>query len=359
MADATLDQIGERLRAPFPAKDVKWRIGSVTGKQGSNPQGLALAYLDARAVQRRLDDVLGWAHWRASYVSLNGSGVVCILAVQLPDGSWLEKSDGADPTDVEATKGGISDAFKRAAASGYGIGRYLYDLGNTWVAVEQRGKSYFMKRGEVPQLPASALPAGESQAPAKRRAPRPRPPPSKPAPPADDAGAALSLTDEERAEMVAGLGQEDAMTEAQYAKLWEDWNAHGWKEWSDVPDPDLDLAYHHALDHPKTPPAPPASQPSRAHGEPHAVGADGKPVCPDCGGPMNPRPEDAGTNRPEWKCKQSKYDSDKKKEVGKCSGVIWTWIQKGEEVPVTAPAHSGSVDADDIPPGHLDDDIPF
>jgi hypothetical protein len=46
---------------------------------------------------------------------------------------------------VEADKGGISDAFKRAAVK-WGIGRYLYDLKSPWVPCESResgGKKYW------------------------------------------------------------------------------------------------------------------------------------------------------------------------------------------------------------------------
>ena len=38
-------------------------------------------------------------------------------------------------------KGGISDAFKRAAVH-WGIGRYLYGMEGIWVEVEESGKSY-------------------------------------------------------------------------------------------------------------------------------------------------------------------------------------------------------------------------
>jgi hypothetical protein len=58
------------------------------------------------------------------------------------NGEWIEKQDGAQVTDYEAVKGGISSAFKRVAASGWGIGRYLYDVRNQWFPIKQRGKGY-------------------------------------------------------------------------------------------------------------------------------------------------------------------------------------------------------------------------
>ena len=45
---------------------------------------------------------------------------------------WIAKENGSPETDIESFKGGISGAFKRVASSGYGIGRYLYELDTTF-----------------------------------------------------------------------------------------------------------------------------------------------------------------------------------------------------------------------------------
>jgi len=50
---------------------------------------------------------------------------------------------GAENSDIEPVKGGLSDSFKRAAVQ-WGIGRYLYSLGAVWVDVEQRGKNVYI-----------------------------------------------------------------------------------------------------------------------------------------------------------------------------------------------------------------------
>ena len=63
---------------------------------------------------------------------------------------------------MEATKGGLSDAMKRAAYQ-WGIGRYLYDLPDVWVEIEQKGKSYVIKK--TPSLPKWALPVDSVTAP--------------------------------------------------------------------------------------------------------------------------------------------------------------------------------------------------
>ncbi len=52
--------------------------------------------------------------------------MICYLSIRC-DGEWVTKSDGAGDTNIEAEKGGISDALKRAAQK-FGIGRYLYYL---------------------------------------------------------------------------------------------------------------------------------------------------------------------------------------------------------------------------------------
>jgi hypothetical protein len=61
------------------------------------------------------------------------------------------KSDGAGDSDVEAEKGAVSDAFKRAAVK-WGVGRYLYDLDSPWVALEKRGNSYAIAKSEEARL---------------------------------------------------------------------------------------------------------------------------------------------------------------------------------------------------------------
>ena len=73
-------------------------------------------------------------------MSMSASGrVICTLSIADMDNQgktvWIAKSDGAGSTDVEGDKGGISDAFKRAAVK-WGIGRYLYDLDAPWVPCE-------------------------------------------------------------------------------------------------------------------------------------------------------------------------------------------------------------------------------
>ncbi len=119
------------LSAPFDPQEVSWRVGSMTKDKD---KGMALAYVDARVVMDRLDAVCGPAGWQCRYSHANGK-TVCDIAVKCGD-EWIWKADGAGDSDIEAEKGALSDAFKRAAVR-WGIGRYLYELPSPWVEVDQ------------------------------------------------------------------------------------------------------------------------------------------------------------------------------------------------------------------------------
>ena len=122
------------LAAPFAPKAISWRAQSVSNKNPEAPTAMALAYIDARDVMNRLDEVCGPDGWEDSYVETPLGRVICTIKIWCGD-RWVSKSDGAGKTDVEGDKGGISDAFKRAAVK-WGIGRYLYDMPTPWVACE-------------------------------------------------------------------------------------------------------------------------------------------------------------------------------------------------------------------------------
>ena len=117
----------DKLAAPFPADRVHWRVGSTT-KDGS--RGMALAYLDARDVMDRLDEVCG-AMWQCQHTWSDGKRLQCSIGILIGD-QWVWRSDGAGDTQFEAEKGAFSGAFKRAAVQ-WGIGRYLYSVPAPWV----------------------------------------------------------------------------------------------------------------------------------------------------------------------------------------------------------------------------------
>lgn len=119
------------LASEFPKAAIHWRAQTLT-KNGD--KALALAYLDARDVMDRLDEVCGPAGWQSRYTETAKGRVLCEIGIHI-EGEWVWKSDGAGDTAVEGEKGGISDAFKRAAVH-WGIGRYLYRLDAVWCPCE-------------------------------------------------------------------------------------------------------------------------------------------------------------------------------------------------------------------------------
>ncbi len=118
------------LAKPFPASAISWRAQTM---KADGSAALALAYIDARDVMNRLDDVCGPEGWQCDYPHA-GSKTICRIGIKVGD-EWIWKANGAGDTDVEAEKGATSDAFKRAAVL-WKIGRYLYDVEAVWADCE-------------------------------------------------------------------------------------------------------------------------------------------------------------------------------------------------------------------------------
>jgi hypothetical protein len=89
----------------------------------------------------RLDSVCGPENWQDTYTPGVSKSIVCNIGIRIND--WVWKADGAGETDMEAEKGALSDAFKRAAVR-WGIGRYLYELKAPYVVLEKRGNVPFI-----------------------------------------------------------------------------------------------------------------------------------------------------------------------------------------------------------------------
>ena len=145
-------ELSRQLSEPFPPSDVEWRITKVHQRSG-----LAVPYITSRAIQNRLDNVVGSFCWRTRYIPWHQyipkpsrgenpeqadrtpiPSQLCGLSIYDEDKQeWIEKIDGAENTDFESIKGGISDSFKRAAVL-WGIGRYLYLFDAKWTAIDDR-----------------------------------------------------------------------------------------------------------------------------------------------------------------------------------------------------------------------------
>lgn len=154
----------EALQDPFDPSEVHFKPGAVSGNRA-----LALAYVDARAIQDRLDEVLGVEGWQDDYECLADGSVVCRLRLRLGD-EWVTKVDVGGPSEQpgggDRIKAAFSDALKRAAVK-FGIGRYLYRLPTLWADYDPKKRQFV----RPPALPAFALPAKDRVAePASKRA---------------------------------------------------------------------------------------------------------------------------------------------------------------------------------------------
>jgi hypothetical protein len=173
-----------RLAEPFDPEDVKWLPAFGSGNTG------ALAYVDARTVTNRLNEIVGADNWHDDYIEstivhtevrdvtdvdslpddrvnrtkykttpkferdksflyndIRYGGIRCHLTVL-----GVTKSDVGVPSFAEQLKGAYSDALKRAAVK-FGIGEYFYRLGTLTAKVD------YGKVTVPPELPDWALPA--------------------------------------------------------------------------------------------------------------------------------------------------------------------------------------------------------
>ena len=144
--------IKQELAKPFAPEDLEWRLQqTIADKQC----GLAVPYVTNRAIQDRLDDVVGPENWHNEFKPWHGNGKkesqICGISIYFEGRGFVTKWDGAEDTDIEAIKGGLSDSMKRAAVQ-WGIGRVLYKMEPVWVSVNQRGKSWIIQDSERSRL---------------------------------------------------------------------------------------------------------------------------------------------------------------------------------------------------------------
>lgn len=100
----------------------QWRVQSFSKNK---PACQCVAYIDARDVMNRLDEVCGADSWQDDYRVINNqlfAGIGILI-----NSNWVWKWDVGTESQTEKEKGLVSDSFKRAAVK-WGIGRFLYDL---------------------------------------------------------------------------------------------------------------------------------------------------------------------------------------------------------------------------------------
>ena len=140
------------LAKPFAPEDLEWRL------QYTNEEkmcGMAVPYVTNRAIQNRLDEVCGPENWYNEFRPWHSAGKkdsqLCGIAIYFEGKGFITKWDGAEDSDIEPIKGGLSDSMKRAAYQ-WGIGLVLYSLDTGWVDIERRGRSYVIKGNERKKL---------------------------------------------------------------------------------------------------------------------------------------------------------------------------------------------------------------
>tara|TARA_R110002110_G_scaffold23201_6_gene88858 strand:+ start:463 stop:1296 length:834 start_codon:yes stop_codon:yes gene_type:complete len=128
ITNKNINKVLAALRRPFVDEEVQWRVQRV----GRNGSAMILCYVDARAEFNRLDTIVGPHNWQTNIV-VSGNKNLAGVGINI-NGDWVWKWDGAGDTAIEAQKGGISDAIKRACVQ-WGMARHLYDLPMTWVKI--------------------------------------------------------------------------------------------------------------------------------------------------------------------------------------------------------------------------------
>ncbi len=157
MAQKDARTIQAELARPFAPEDLEWRLQQT---EENGKWGLAVPFVTNRAIQARLDEVLGVDGWYNDYRPWHGTGKkeaqICGISIRFPEQGFITKWDGAEDSDIEPVKGGLSDSMKRAAVQ-WGIGRCLYGMDAIFVDVEKRGRSWIIKKTERTKLDKAYL----------------------------------------------------------------------------------------------------------------------------------------------------------------------------------------------------------
>ena len=178
MNELTIEQ---QLQAPFPPEDIEWRAQSSGMDKNGNAWAMIMPYVTNRAIQERLDNVFGIFGWENEYREVRQDTKISFLCgITVMDQTTTGKNfprqvtkwDGADETNFENFKGGLSNSMKRAGVQ-FGIGRYLYNLDTYFADLfdnrkgmkfavnvkkdkqDKFGKRYYFN---APNLPHFALP---------------------------------------------------------------------------------------------------------------------------------------------------------------------------------------------------------
>ena len=137
LTEAQWRDLGRQLQAAFDPKDVDFRVQGRASEQTGKAQ--VIAYIDARAVQDRLDSVVGPGAWAFDWTPVVVDKGEVMVAKGTITIHGVAKSDAGSASNFEQSLGAVSHCFKRTAVQ-WGVGRYLYNLPMNWVPVEKNGR---------------------------------------------------------------------------------------------------------------------------------------------------------------------------------------------------------------------------
>jgi len=176
-----LDALFTQLAEPFDPSEIKWRVTHTT-RDGS--RGAVIAYADPRAYTDRLNQLFTPSGWTRNYdvtavsdlsrqkrdkmIQTGKVLVTCTLTIARLGTHTGSGEQWAD--EQNAMTAAEAQAFKRAGSC-FGLGRYLYNLQETWVSIDGQGKPT-----RLPALPDWALPKANSATRKTNPACGPRPP---------------------------------------------------------------------------------------------------------------------------------------------------------------------------------------
>jgi len=184
-------EVVKRLAVPFEPKLIAWRVISTSrGQEGL--RGQVVPFADPRVYTDRLNELFTPSGWTRTYsvqtvnnveraVSNKGSCVtgkvlvtctLTIFGVGTHSGTGEEWAD-----DANAMTSAEAQAFKRACVC-FGLGRYLYDLPRSWVALDEHRRIV----GQLPKLPNWAVPPQKRSSNGRHCPPNAAPPERRPTP---------------------------------------------------------------------------------------------------------------------------------------------------------------------------------
>jgi hypothetical protein len=145
-AGKTFDAVLAELVQPFDPESVEFKAGATTQDKA---RALALAYVDSRVYQARLDAVA--PDWHNEYTrEYAGDRVIITCALTVAGvtrqaiGESLQASarhDGSTVIEENAATTAEAQAFKRAC-SAFGLGRYLYSVPQVWADYDSAKRQF-------------------------------------------------------------------------------------------------------------------------------------------------------------------------------------------------------------------------